>query len=147
MKNTKIYLNSTKEIGNYGEKVVLYYLKTRGFRLLKTNLRLKTGEVDILVAKDKVIYIVEVKSARVYINVGYDKDCDLEVNSSKVLVFKVEPEDSFTRKKIRKLRLLSHELLAQRWTDGFDLEIIGFVVRILVDREGVVQKSVIRRLF
>ena len=138
MKNVKTYLNSTQETGKYGEKVVLYYLKTRDYYLIKANLRLKIGEIDILMAKNKVIYIVEVKSARVRIKNALDT-----LNS----VFKVEPEDSFTRKKLRKLRLLAAELTTHEWVSRYDIQIIGFVVKIFVDREDEVQKSLVRRIF
>lgn len=142
MNNTKKYLKNTLETGKYGEKVVLYHLKTEGYSLLKPNLRLKTGEIDILMAKNKVIYVVEVKSTRIYVKNGLDTGLD-GMNP----VFKVEPEDSFTKKKLRKLRLLAAELMTYEWVSGYDIQIIGFVVKVLVGRQGEVCKSLVRRLF
>lgn len=150
------YIKSPKETGKYGEKVVLYYLKTRGYRVLATNLRLKTGEIDILMAKNNAIFLVEVKSTRIVLK------NDLNQGSKRSLVFEkgslrgcsvdheehlVEPEDSFTRKKLIKLRLLASDLMSQDWTEGYDIRILGFVVRVLVDKEGLVKTSLVRRLF
>jgi Holliday junction resolvase-like predicted endonuclease len=138
MKNAKTYINNTQETGEYGEKVVLYHLKTRGYRLIKANLRLKIGEIDLLMAKNKVIYIIEVKSARIRAQNDFN---------SQESVFKVEPEDSFNCKKLRKLKLLAAELMTYEWLSTCDIQIIGFVVRIFVNREGVVLKSLVQRLF
>ena len=52
---------SKKEIGDYGEKLAVKYLKKQGYKILSTNYKIKYGEVDI-VAKDGLFTVfVEVK--------------------------------------------------------------------------------------
>lgn len=52
-----------KDIGNLGERVAVEYFRRRGYRLIARNLTFKTGELDIIVQKDSVIHIIEVKAA------------------------------------------------------------------------------------
>lgn len=49
------------EIGNKGEKVAKRYLKLRLYKILETNYRRKTGEIDIIAKKGGYIIFVEVK--------------------------------------------------------------------------------------
>lgn len=58
VKMTKV----TKQTGDYGEDLAANYLKKHGYKILARNLTNKTGEIDILVQKRKVIVLVEVKS-------------------------------------------------------------------------------------
>ncbi len=52
---------STKEIGDYGEKLALKFLKKQGYEILCTNYRIRYGEIDI-VAKDGLFTVfIEVK--------------------------------------------------------------------------------------
>lgn len=56
--------SSRKDIGNWGESVAAEYLRRRGFRILGRNIAFKTGELDIVAQKGRVIHIVEVKTLR-----------------------------------------------------------------------------------
>lgn len=49
------------EIGNKGEKIAKQYLKLRFYKILETNYRRKTGEIDIIAKKSGYIIFVEVK--------------------------------------------------------------------------------------
>ncbi len=53
---------SHKEVGNLGERVAADYLRRNGFRIEGKNIAKKTGELDIVVSKEKVLHIIEVKS-------------------------------------------------------------------------------------
>lgn len=53
---------SRKEVGNLGEKVAAEYLHRHGFLIVDRNVARKTGEIDIIARKDKVMHFVEVKS-------------------------------------------------------------------------------------
>lgn len=49
------------EIGNKGEEIAKRYLKFRLYKILETNYRRKTGEIDIIAKKDGYIIFIEVK--------------------------------------------------------------------------------------
>lgn len=49
------------EIGNKGEKIARRYLKFRLYKILETNYRRKTGEIDIIAKKGGYIIFIEVK--------------------------------------------------------------------------------------
>ena len=51
-----------KELGNFGENVVAYYLEKKGYKILKRNFTVKGGEIDIIASKDGIIAFVEVKT-------------------------------------------------------------------------------------
>ncbi|MCH5193086.1 MAG: YraN family protein [Oscillospiraceae bacterium] len=51
-----------KELGDFGEKAVAYYLEKKGYRILKRNFTVKGGEIDIIASKDGIIAFVEVKT-------------------------------------------------------------------------------------
>lgn len=53
---------SRKEIGTYGERVAVEYLRRQGFLLVDTNVSKKTGEIDIIVRKGNTLHFVEVKT-------------------------------------------------------------------------------------
>lgn len=49
--------------GKLGEGIAARYLRNLGYTLLSTNIKIAGVEVDILAQKDKVVYVVEVKSS------------------------------------------------------------------------------------
>ena len=51
-----------KELGNFGENVVAYYLEKKGYKILARNFTVKGGEIDIIASKDDIIAFVEVKT-------------------------------------------------------------------------------------
>lgn len=53
---------SHKEVGDLGERVAADYLHRNGFHIDGRNIAKKTGELDIVVSKEKVLHIIEVKS-------------------------------------------------------------------------------------
>ncbi len=57
----------SKELGAFGEKIVIEYLKKKGYRVLAKNYSVSfssfdKGEIDIIARKDGVISFVEVKT-------------------------------------------------------------------------------------
>lgn len=54
----------TKEIGDFGEKAAKEYLEEHGYKILKTNFRLKMGEIDIIAKKDGCTVFTEVKTRK-----------------------------------------------------------------------------------
>ena len=53
---------TTKEIGEFGERVACEYLEDKGYDILKRNFRVKTGEIDIIAKDDECTVFVEVKT-------------------------------------------------------------------------------------
>lgn len=55
---------STKEIGDFGEKCVVEYIKKSGYDVIKKNFHTRYGEIDII-AKDKDCTVfIEVKARK-----------------------------------------------------------------------------------
>ena len=53
---------SEHEKGFYSEHLVTEFLKTQDFKILFKRLKTKFGEVDLVVAKDAVTYLIEIKT-------------------------------------------------------------------------------------
>jgi len=51
-----------KNLGARGEDLALEYLEKKGYKLLKRNLRMKAGEIDLLMQQKDTLIIVEVKT-------------------------------------------------------------------------------------
>lgn len=48
--------------GNIGEKVAADFLRRKGYRILETNFRCRTGEIDIVAEKGGFLVFIEVRS-------------------------------------------------------------------------------------
>ncbi len=53
---------TSKELGDYGEKIAAYYLEKKGYKILSRNFRINGGEIDIISQKDDIIAFTEVKT-------------------------------------------------------------------------------------
>lgn len=51
-----------KKLGNFGEDLALEFLLKKKYKLIKRNLRLKVGEIDLLMQDKETLVIVEVKT-------------------------------------------------------------------------------------
>ena len=90
------------ELGKRGERVAAKILKHDGYRILERNLRLRSGEIDLvcLAPDERTIVVVEVKSRR--------------IRPASAL----RPEDSVPLKKRDTLVRLAREVrLARQWED------------------------------
>jgi len=54
-------VTTTFDIGRQAEAVAADYLRRQGFRIVERNWRTRWCEIDIIAAKDKSVYFVEVK--------------------------------------------------------------------------------------
>ncbi|HLE48672.1 MAG TPA: YraN family protein [Patescibacteria group bacterium] len=70
--------------GNVGENTAIKILVENGYKILKRNYRCKSGEIDIICNKKRILYFVEVK-ARWNLEKGY-------------------PEEAVTKKKLEHIR-------------------------------------------
>lgn len=56
-------MESTKNIGNYGEELASKYLTHKGYKIIKRNFHFgKYGEIDIVAEIDDILVFVEVKT-------------------------------------------------------------------------------------
>jgi len=52
---------NTREIGSHAENCALKYLLEQGLKLIKRNYHCKCGEIDLIMADNKIIVFVEVR--------------------------------------------------------------------------------------
>jgi len=52
-------------VGILGEQIAVNFLIKKGFSILRRNVRLRSGELDIVAQKDDVLHFVEVKTGSV----------------------------------------------------------------------------------
>ena len=48
--------------GNRGERIARWFLRTKGYRILTTNFRVRGGEIDLVCRQDDTLVFVEVKT-------------------------------------------------------------------------------------
>ena len=76
-------MRENKKTGDYGEKLAAEYLAEKGYEILETNFRRRTGEIDI-VAKDGAYHVfIEVK-LRKGIGMGYPREAVGRVKQEKL---------------------------------------------------------------
>lgn len=85
---------SRKALGAFGEKYVQAHLARSGYRLLESNLRLPSGEIDLVAQEGGTLVFVEVRTRR-----------GRRLGS---------PEESITWRKAQRLRRLAYEYLDAR---------------------------------
>lgn len=100
---------SPRNIGIYGEKVVQHHLLSKGHRIIAQNLRLKSGEIDILTFKNKDIYIIEVKSVCIFTH-GFSVNSHKIHDSVRQRDIDFRSEDNLSKTKICRLNRLRREL-------------------------------------
>ena len=81
------------ELGKQGEEMAVAFLLEKGYTIIHCNWRYSYFEIDIIASKDEKLHIVEVKT--------------LHAPASG------HPEDSVTKKKIRRLANAAEEFLHQ----------------------------------
>lgn len=116
---------STKVLGEAGESIAAYHMKSKGYRLIGRNIRFKRGEVDILALKDGIIRIIEVKTVLVRSEGPLQQDVQgpgLEVETGQKQPRDVihetrfeqfEPEYNFTQAKLSRLKGIAAEIVSK----------------------------------
>lgn len=94
-----------KNLGKRAESLATTYLKKKGLKILKRNLRTKLGEIDILAEDDQVIVVVEVKAKS---NSRYGGAIEM-----------------ITRKKQEKLLLLAREMQVRYRRESVRIDIVA----------------------
>ena len=62
-----------RELGRAGERRARWFYRLRGYRIAARNLRLHSGEIDIVARRGRTIVIVEVKTrSSLELGAGYD---------------------------------------------------------------------------
>lgn len=85
--------------GGIGEKLAADYLKTRGFKIVARNFRVRSGELDIVCQKGRLLVFVEVKA----VISDPAKLANAQVQSGEQLSG-FSPEMHFTKQKITRLK-------------------------------------------
>ncbi len=80
-----------RDTGYRGEKLAQGFLKKRGYRIIETNYRTPEGEIDIVASQKESLVFIEVRTKR-----------SLTFGS---------PEESITRTKKQKLRVMANRYL------------------------------------
>ena len=68
-------VDPNKNIGQKGEDIVKQYLIKRGFSLLAQNYSVPGyGELDLVFQKNETVYVVEVRSRKIYPDAAWQED-------------------------------------------------------------------------
>jgi putative endonuclease len=101
--------DETKDFGREAEAVAERYLRRKGYRILGRNVRLVTGELDLVAETNNRVVFVEVKARRTAAHGG--------------VVYAVD-----ARKQAKLARLACQYLASRRWSDRlcrFDVVLCG----------------------
>ena len=100
------------ELGRRAERLVAMRLELSGWRLVGRNVRLPSGELDIVALDGSTLVFVEVKAGRVGATVGPER-----------------PAHAVGRRKQLKLRRLAREWIAERrgpsGVSGYRFDVVG----------------------
>ncbi len=105
---------SRKVLGRYGENIASWVLRSKGYLEISRNVQLKSGEIDILTYRQGIQYLIEVKTAKLYISPA--NRSSIENTDGECLIL---PEENLSRTKIRKLRTLRRELVFEQANGKF----------------------------
>lgn len=68
----------SKQLGGFGEKIAINYLKNKGYQILDKNFSITTGiikgEIDIVAKKDDIINFIEVKTLNLLQNQSFQPE-------------------------------------------------------------------------
>lgn len=96
-------------IGKFGQKIAIYYLKKKGYRIIAENIYFRSGEIDILSEKYDVLRFIEVKT-RTNIEYGY-------------------PEESISKRKLEHLKKAIYAyILENNIEKQCNLEFVGILL-------------------
>lgn len=109
------------KIGFIGEKAVLNHLVRKGYSHVESNFRAKTGEIDVILKKGKVVHFVEVKTvSREIKSFGSSVGVSHETH---------RPEDNVHRDKLRKLfSTIQIWLSLRKYKGDWQLDVAAVVV-------------------
>ncbi len=75
--------SSTKNIGNFGEKIAKNFLLSRGYEIREQNLRLGHKEIDLIAQDQNWVIFIEVKT-----NACYWQDPEFALSSKQIRTLK-----------------------------------------------------------
>jgi putative endonuclease len=53
-----------RALGDFGERVAIAHLESKGYRIVATKFRVREGEIDVVAQRDGMLVFVEVKARR-----------------------------------------------------------------------------------
>jgi putative endonuclease len=107
--------NARQALGATGERLALEHYERLGFELLARNHRTRSGELDLVVADQRAIVFVEVKTGR---------------------ADALDPLCSITPRKLARIRRLAAEWLAEHAPERRRAELRFDVVAVVIDAAG-----------
>lgn len=107
-------MDHRRQLGKAGEEIASIYLEGKGYRIIETNYRCRTGELDIIAMDGRTLVAIEVKTRS---NLAYGLPCQ-----------------SITPKKKRRIIGTLHYYLLVNQIEDLDIRID--VVEILSTNEG-----------
>jgi len=129
-----------KKVGQCGERAAEVYLKAKGHVIVDKNVRFKRGEIDILSKSNTTLHVVEVKTSK----------CKFDGEVSVA----IEPEESFSKRKIATLRYLANEVLSkyggkysERISEDVQIQIDGIAIRLYFDKNMNKIKKITARYY
>ncbi len=66
-------MSKNKKIGDWGEKLAIQYLESKGYQITAKNYRHSRFEIDLITKKDDLLVFIEVKT-RSDVRFGYPED-------------------------------------------------------------------------
>lgn len=105
---------SRKELGRFGENIASWILSLKGYSDIGRNIQLKSGEIDILTYRQGIQYLVEVKTAKLYVS-PTDRSNIADIEGE----YLVLPEENLSRTKIRRLHTVRRELMFEQANGKF----------------------------
>lgn len=110
---------TTKDIGNFGEKIAEEYLKEKGFITLTKNYTKRCGEIDIISKYENYIVFTEVKTRK--------------LNSM------VTPVEAVTKYKINRIFKTAYMFLNE---NSYELQPRFDIVEVTVDTQNMTVKEI-----
>lgn len=115
-------METTKKVGDYGEKVAEDYLIEKGYQILSRNYRTNSGEIDIIAQQRDYLVFVEVKTRKnnLYMSareaVNYKKQQKIRNTAREYIRFS-KPRYKYTRFDI--IEYYTQDKLIEHFVDAF----------------------------
>lgn len=98
-----------QKIGQFGQKIAIRFLKSKGYQIIAENIYFCEGEIDILAEKENILKFIEVKT-RTSLKFGY-------------------PEEGVTDEKIEHLEsAMERYVVENNIQQEFQLEIVAIIL-------------------
>ncbi len=140
---------NNKKIGDLGENVAVVFLEKHGFSILERNYKNKIGEIDIIAQKDNLLYVFEVKTAKINLKVEdidtknlFDPDISI-IRDGEGGTDWFRPEMNLTPLKINKIKRVASVYSLHAGIKEEFFRFMGICVTLYCDGSRVTKDSVL----